>query len=95
MRNPFAFRLGRRGILRLGRLLSRSEWTCRLLNLSRFEETSTEPGLIMIQIDGLSQREFQRGFGQGSLPFLRQLCQREDYLVHPHYSGLPSNTPAM
>ncbi len=75
--------------------MSRSEWTIRLLNLSRSEEIANEPGLVMIQIDGLSQREFQKGIEQGSLPFLRRLRRRERYVAHPHYSGLPSNTPAV
>ncbi len=95
MRSRLASRLGRSGFLRLGRWLSRSEWTSRLLNLSRSEGTGNEPGLVMIQIDGLSQREFQRALEQGSLPFLRRLCMREHYVTHPHYSGLPSNTPAV
>jgi len=95
MRNPFASRLGRSGLLRLGRWLSRSEWTSRLLNLSRAEGTGNEPGLVMIQIDGLSRREFQQALEQGSLPFLSRLCTREHYVTHPHYSGLPSNTPAV
>ncbi len=85
----------RNGFLRLGRWLSRGEWTCRLLNLSRSEETANEPGLVMIQIDGLSQREFQKALERGSLPFLRRLRLRERYVTHPHYSGLPSNTPAV
>lgn len=95
MRNRLASRLGRGGFLRLGRWLSRSEWTSRLLNLPRSEDTANEPGLVMIQIDGLSQRKFQKAIEQGSLPFLRRLCMREHYVTHPHYSGLPSNTPAM
>ncbi len=85
----------RNGFLGLGRWLSRGEWTCRLLNLSRSEETANKPGLVMIQIDGLSQREFQKALEQGSLPFLRRLRARERYIAHPHYSGLPSNTPAV
>jgi len=87
--------MGNRVALRLSRWLSRSEWTSRLLNLSRSENTANEPGLVMIQIDGLSQREFQKALEQGSLPFLRRLCMREHYVTHPHYSGLPSNTPAV
>ena len=84
-----------RWALRLGHWLSRSEWTSRLLNLSRSEGTTNEPGLVMIQIDGLSQREFQRALEQGDLPFLKRLGLRERYVTHPHYSGLPSNTPAV
>ncbi|MDO8730858.1 MAG: endonuclease/exonuclease/phosphatase family protein [Candidatus Omnitrophota bacterium] len=49
----------------------------------------------MIQIDGLSRPEFQKALDQGSLPFLRRLRAREGYVAHPHYSGLPSNTPAV
>ena len=88
-------RLGHSGALRLGRWLSRSEWTSRLLNLSRSDGTTNEPGLVMIQIDGLSQSEFQKALKRSSLPFLRRLCLRERYVTHPHYSGLPSNTPAV
>ncbi len=95
MRNLLASQLGRSGFLRLGHWLSRSEWTSRLLNLSRSHGTANEPGLVMIQIDGLSQREFQKALERGNLPFLRRLCRREHYVTHPHYSGLPSNTPAV
>ncbi len=95
MRNPLVSRLGRSGFLRLGHWFSRSEWTSRLLNLSRSEGTANEPGLVMIQIDGLSRREFQRALEQGDLPFLKRLCVRERHVTHSHYSGLPSNTPAV
>lgn len=95
MRNLLASQLGRSGFLRIGRWLSRSEWTSRLLNLPRSEGTGNEPGLVMIQIDGLSRPEFQKSLEQGSLPFLRRLCLREHYVTHTHYSGLPSNTPAV
>ena len=95
MRKLPVSRWGRGGFLRLGRWLSRSEWTSRLLNLSRSEHTANEPGLVMIQVDGLSRHAFQKSLEQGSLPFLRRLCRREHYVTHPHYSGLPSNTPAV
>ena len=49
----------------------------------------------MIQIDGLSQPQFERGLDRGELPFLRRLIKREHYQVHTHYSGLPSTTPAV
>ena len=49
----------------------------------------------MIQIDGLSQPQFERALDRGELPFLRRLIRREHYQVHAHYSGLPATTPAV
>lgn len=80
---------------RLRRNLSRSVWLARLLRLPVSEGSPTRPGLIMIQIDGLSQHQFERGLDRGELPFLRRLIKREHYQVHSHYSGLPSTTPAV
>jgi endonuclease/exonuclease/phosphatase family metal-dependent hydrolase len=80
---------------RLRRNLSRSVWLARLLRLPVSEGAPTRPGLIMIQIDGLSQPQFERALDRGELPFLRRLIKREHYQVHTHYSGLPSTTPAV
>lgn len=80
---------------RLRRTLSRSVWLARLLRLPVSEGAPTRPGLIMIQIDGLSQPQFERALDRGELPFLRRLIKREHYQVHSHYSGLPSTTPAV
>lgn len=80
---------------RLRRNLSRSVWLARLLRLPVSEGPPTRPGLIMIQIDGLSQPQFERALNRGELPFLRRLIRREHYHLHAHYSGLPSTTPAI
>lgn len=80
---------------RLRRNFSRSVLLARLLRLPVWEGSPTRPGLIMIQIDGLSQPQFERGLDRGELPFLRRLIKREHYQVHAHYSGLPSTTPAV
>ena len=80
---------------RLRRSLSRSVWLARLLRLPVSEGAPTRPGLIMIQIDGLSQPQFERALKHGELPFLRRLIKREHYQLHAHYSGLPSTTPAV
>lgn len=80
---------------RLRRNSSRSVWLARLLRLPVSEGSPTRPGLIMIQIDGLSQPQFERALDRGELPFLRRLIKREHYQVHTHYSGLPSTTPAV
>jgi endonuclease/exonuclease/phosphatase family metal-dependent hydrolase len=80
---------------RLRRNLSRSVWLARLLRLPVSEGSPTRPGLIMIQIDGLSQPQFERALNRGELPFMRRLIRREHYQLHAHYSGLPSTTPAV
>src|SRR4030042_4504544 len=78
---------------RLRRNLSRSVWLARLLRLPVSEGSPTRPGLVMIQIDGLSHPQFERALNRGELPFLRRLIRREHYHLHAHYSGLPSTTP--
>jgi hypothetical protein len=80
---------------RLRRNLSRSVWLARLLRLPVSEGSPSRPGLLMVQIDGLSQPEFERALDRGELPFLRRLIKREHYQLHAHYSGLPSTTPAV
>jgi len=77
------------------RRFSRSEWAIRRLHLSTSEETSPDPGLLMIQIDGLSRAQFEKAVENGRLPFLRRLMRREHYEVRTFYSGLPSSTPAV
>jgi endonuclease/exonuclease/phosphatase family metal-dependent hydrolase len=76
-------------------LLSRSEWMMRLLNLSRSEGTEDEPGLLMIQIDGLSRKQLETALEAGKMPFLKSLLRREGYRLHTLYTGLPSSTPAI
>ena len=80
---------------RLLRWFSRREWTVRLLGLPVSRGTSEEPGLILLQIDGLSRREMERALRSGKLPFLKRLIQREHYCTHTFYSGLPATTPAV
>jgi endonuclease/exonuclease/phosphatase family metal-dependent hydrolase/glycosyltransferase involved in cell wall biosynthesis len=80
---------------RLRRLLSRSEWSIRLLRLPVVAKAATERGLVLLQIDGLSQTQFERALARRRMPFLRRLLGREGYQVHTFYSGLPSSTPAV
>ncbi len=40
--------------------VSRSEWLIRLLGLSRSVGTGADPGLLMIQIDGLSRNQLEK-----------------------------------
>ncbi len=81
--------------LRLRRFFSRTEWAIRLLRLPKHKDVWNHQGLVMVQIDGLSLTQFHRGLQKGNLPFLKRLIDKERYAVHSHYSGLPSNTPAV
>ncbi|HEU5396499.1 MAG TPA: alkaline phosphatase family protein, partial [Verrucomicrobiae bacterium] len=57
--------------------------------------TANEPGLVLIQIDGLSRRQMEHALQAGRLPFLRRLMQRENYELRTFYSGIPASTPAV
>lgn len=74
---------------------SRSTLLARLLRLKASEGSPSRPGLIMIQIDGLSQGQLEKALARGELPFLQRLITRHQYQFHDHYSGLPSTTPAV
>ncbi len=80
---------------RLRRRISRSENLIQLLGLSRNPQGATLPGLVIIQIDGLSRQQMERAMARKRLPFLRKLLVRQQYKVFSHYSGLPSATPAV
>lgn len=79
---------------RMQRAVGRSEWLSRLLGLSLSEGTATSPGLVLIQIDGLSHTQLRKALN-GRMPFLQRLLRRETYHLHPFYSGMPSSTPAV
>ncbi|MDY0093628.1 MAG: hypothetical protein RBT80_13095 [Candidatus Vecturithrix sp.] len=79
---------------KLRRVFSRPEWVVRLLALTRSPQTATKPGLILVQIDGLSRSQFEAALAAGRLPFLRKRMQN-GYQLLSHYSGLPSSTPAV
>lgn len=74
---------------------SRTHWLLRFLHLSISEGPANRPGLVMLQIDGLSLDQFNSALDKGELPFLKRLIKREHYQVHTLYSGLPSSTPAV
>jgi endonuclease/exonuclease/phosphatase family metal-dependent hydrolase len=83
-------------LLRKARLwLSRSEWMIRLLGLAKSKEMASAPGLVIIQIDGLSHTQLSRALEKGNMPFLFNILKRERYRLHTHYSGMPSSTPAV
>ncbi|MCF3650552.1 endonuclease/exonuclease/phosphatase family protein [Synoicihabitans lomoniglobus] len=77
------------------RRLSRSEWFVRWFNLEADTGSDHAPGLLMIQIDGLSRQELERALNHQRLPWLRRLLRKQGYRVHDFYSGLPASTPAV
>ncbi|MFO7727870.1 MAG: alkaline phosphatase family protein [Desulfonatronovibrio sp.] len=85
----------RQKIHRLRKLVSRTRWVVRLLNLPIYEKSQPGPGLILIQIDGLSYNQFHKALKAKQLPFLRKQIQQGNYSVKPFYSGVPSTTPAV
>lgn len=79
---------------RVRRLFSRTRWTAKLLRRPHIEATD-QPGLIILQIDGLARRQFEQGLAEGRLPFLRKMIERGHYATTSFYSGVPSTTPAV
>lgn len=77
------------------RWLSRREWSVRLLNLPVSRDSTDEPGLVLLQIDGLSRDQLGRALDRGRMPFVRKLIERESYRIEAMYSGQPATTPAV
>lgn len=83
-------------LLRLGqRRLSRAHLLTRALRLSDSAGDPSRPGLVMIQVDGLSRPQLTRALDQGEMPFLKRLIRCESFQIHTLYSGLPAATPAV
>jgi endonuclease/exonuclease/phosphatase family metal-dependent hydrolase len=76
-------------------LVSRNLWSARLLGVKSPAGEASEPGLVLIQIDGLSRTQFERAIKDGQLPFLRKLMARQHFTMETFYSGVPSTTPAV
>jgi hypothetical protein len=76
------------------KLVSRNKWALRLLNLPVCDTAEEGPGVILIQLDGLSFTQFQKALATGRLPFLRKLLTTGNHVYKPMYSGMPSTTPA-
>jgi endonuclease/exonuclease/phosphatase family metal-dependent hydrolase len=82
-------------IHRVRRRLSRSEWAVRHMGFTPSTGTSEEPGLLLIQIDGLARVQLERALKAGEMPFLRRLRDANGYQLNTFYPGLPSTTPAV
>lgn len=80
---------------RLRRRFSRSEWAIRRFRFPVSNDTDEEPGLLLVQIDGLSRRQMEAAVAAGRMPFLARLIKRSGYELHTFYPGAPSTTPAV
>jgi len=77
---------------------SRSDWAARHIYRASPAAPATShepPGVLLIQIDGLSYRQMLRAIDKRRLPFLQRLIQKDHYVLRQWYSGLPSATPAV
>lgn len=72
------------------RRLSRSHWAAGLLGIRRPPRRSHEPGLIMIQIDGLSRVQFERAMRRRRMPFLRRMTKRGEFSSAQGFAALRS-----
>lgn len=75
--------------------LSRSRLTGRLLGLPELGAGPAEPGLVLIQIDGLSKAVLFEALRGGHAPYLARLLERSlqvDALLGPGWLGHPDFT---
>jgi endonuclease/exonuclease/phosphatase family metal-dependent hydrolase len=76
-------------------MVSRNFLSARVLGVRPAAGEPGEPGLILIQIDGLSRSQFERAIAQSRLPFLAGKIRRSHFTLETFYSGVPSTTPAV
>lgn len=74
---------------------NRTKLAARLLGHAVRTEPTDEPGLIMIQIDGLSRRQLEAAMAAGRMPHLARLVRQRHFSLESFYSGVPSTTPAV
>lgn len=85
-----------RGLREARRALSRSRWLGALHDSAGERVApSSAPGLLIVQIDGLSAHRLQAAVAGGRMPFVARLLAAGELELAPVYSGLPSTTPAV
>ncbi|HVJ44759.1 MAG TPA: endonuclease/exonuclease/phosphatase family protein [Luteolibacter sp.] len=77
------------------RKVSRVRWFARLFGIPLPKGHDEQPGIILIQIDGLSRTQFDRAVKRGRLPFLARAVKKGRFHELSFYSGIPSTTPAV
>lgn len=80
---------------KITRIFNPDELMIKLFNMSILKEPAEQPGLVMIQVDGLSYRQLQAALANRKMPHLKKLLDSENYSCRPLYSGLPSSTASV
>lgn len=76
--------------------VSRSRWLAGLHDAAGAPAApSDEPGLLIVQIDGLSGARLRAALDRNAMPFVRRLVWAGELEARPVYSGIPSTTPAV
>jgi hypothetical protein len=57
-------------------------------------QEASQPGLIIIQIDGLAHEHLRRAMQRRHLPNIRRMLEKGDFVLDRWRCGLPSTTPA-
>ena len=85
-----------RAVRRTRAAMSRSRWLGLVHDSAGVRVApSAAPGLLIVQIDGLSAHRFQLAVTAGRMPFVARLLAAGELEFVPIYSGLPSTTPAV
>ncbi len=80
---------------RIRRTLSRNRWLSAHIHGPVPDSAGDEPGLVLIQVDGLGHGAFRDALRRGHMPFVAHLIEDEQYVARDLYSGLPSSTPGV
>ena len=67
-------------------------WSAGLFGLFYPRYYGKKPGLVLIQIDGLSKMQLESALLDGRMPFIRGILDRGGYRNIKLYSGMPSTT---
>lgn len=74
---------------------ARYRFTARLAGKRDIAADLDRPGLLVIQIDGLSYDALREAAERGRIPHIRKLLDAGAFSLRQWYCGLPSNTPAV
>ncbi len=86
------FRIGSL-LYKIRSLLSRTHCAARLLGFTHTADVMPQPGIILLQIDGLSYAQLERS--KNRTPFISRMVADRAFHPKPFYSGFPSTTPAV